>query len=426
MEDTNMRMQTAKGVRDLAPEEKIKKNEVVDRIKTISELCGFVPLETPVIERYETLSAKFGAGTESDALKETFKFTDQGKRKLGLRFEFTTSLARYIASNPTLKLPFKRYQVGPNFRDGPIKLGRERQFWQFDLDVVGSDSVLADAELVGIVYDVFKKLDLKIVIKINNRKLLNGILNQAGIKNIKEAIIAIDKLDKIGENGVTQELLKSGYSKKQINQVFSLIKKNVKIRELKSKVTDKEGLEGIKELETLFSYLDKMNIKYTFEVSLARGQAYYTGTVIEAFFQKSKVSSSIAAGGRYDKMIGGFIDGKREIPAVGISFGLTPIMEELRKTFDKKTLTKVYVIPINTVDESLQLAKELRLNGINTEISLAKKGVSKNLQYASALGIPYVIILGEKEMKKKKLLLRDMQSGVEQLLTLNQAVKKLK
>ena len=421
-----MRMQTAKGVRDLAPEEKIKKNEVVDRIKTISELCGFVPLETPVIERYETLSAKFGAGTESDALKETFKFTDQGKRKLGLRFEFTTSLARYIASNPTLKLPFKRYQVGPNFRDGPIKLGRERQFWQFDLDVVGSDSVLADAELVGIVYDVFKKLDLKIVIKINNRKLLNGILNQAGIKNIKEAIIAIDKLDKIGENGVTQELLKSGYSKKQINQVFSLIKKNVKIRELKSKVTDKEGLEGIKELETLFSYLDKMNIKYTFEVSLARGQAYYTGTVIEAFFQKSKVSSSIAAGGRYDKMIGGFIDGKREIPAVGISFGLTPIMEELRKTFDKKTLTKVYVIPINTVDESLQLAKELRLNGINTEISLAKKGVSKNLQYASALGIPYVIILGEKEMKKKKLLLRDMQSGVEQLLTLNQAVKKLK
>ena len=181
-----MKFQTAKGVRDIPPEEKMIKNQVVKTISRTFELYGFFPLETPIIERYETLAAKSGAGEKSDALKETFKFTDQGKRKLALRFELTTSLARYISQNPNLKLPFKRYEVGPNFRDGPIKLGRERQFWQCDADTIGVKSMLAEVEQIAILDSVFKKLNFRFEIKINNRKLLNGILNQAGIKKQKE------------------------------------------------------------------------------------------------------------------------------------------------------------------------------------------------------------------------------------------------
>jgi len=424
-----MKLQTAKGVRDVPPEEKILKNEVVDTITKTFEKYGFAPLETPIIERYETLAAKFGAGTESDALKETFKLKDQGGRKLGLRFELTTSLGRYIAQNPTIKLPFKRYEIGRNFRDGPIKLGRYREFWQCDADTVGAKSMLADAEQIAILVEVFRELNFKFFIKINNRKILNGILKQAGIEKVQEALIAIDKLDKIGKEGVVKELTLRGYTKKQANGVFSLIKKDIKLSELKKKITDEEGKEGIAELQELFNYLKILGVKeIVFDVSMARGQAYYTGTILEAFLKKSKVTSSIASGGRYDKMIGGFMGGGREIAATGISFGLEPIMDalKLQEKFDKKTPTKVYVIPINTINESLKIVQQLREEGISTELSLGKKGLSKNLQYANSLGIPYVIIIGGNELKKKKVLLRDMQSGSEQLLSVASVIKRLK
>src|SRR3990167_6708834 len=200
-----MEMQNAKGVKDLAPEVKILKNKVVNTISKTFELYGFAPLETPIIERYETLAAKYGAGVESDVLKETFKLKDQGNRDLGLRFEMTTSLARYVAQNQTLKMPFKVYQAGPVFRDGPIKFGREREFWQGDADTIGTSSMVADAEQIAILSDVFNELKFNFVIKINNRKLLNGILKQAGVQKTKEALVAIDKLGKIGSTGVVQE-----------------------------------------------------------------------------------------------------------------------------------------------------------------------------------------------------------------------------
>src|SRR3989344_9674200 len=211
-----MELQTAKGVRDIPPEEKILKNKVMDTLKEVFELYGFMPLETPILERYETLAAKGGAGEESDSLKETFTLTDQGERKLALRFELTTSLARFIAMNPQLKLPFKRYEMGPVFRDGPIKLGRYRQFWQCDIDTVGCKSMLADAEILAIVQEAFQRFDLKIIIKVNNRKLINGILEQCEIKDKELAIIAIDKLDKIGIKRVTEELIQRGYNREQI------------------------------------------------------------------------------------------------------------------------------------------------------------------------------------------------------------------
>ncbi|MBU0456767.1 MAG: histidine--tRNA ligase [Nanoarchaeota archaeon] len=424
-----MELQTARGVRDIPPEEMILKNKVVNTLKEIFELYGFAPLETPVIERYETLAAKFGAGASSDVLKETFILTDQGKRKLGLRFELTTSLARYVAMNPNLKLPFKRYEMGPVFRDGPIKLGRVRQFWQCDVDTIGTKSMLADAEIIAVLQTVFNKLKLKVVVKVNNRKLLNGILEEAKIKNKEEAIIVIDKLNKIGNDGVTEELKEKGVTAKQIELFFSLVKENITLNELKSKVTNEEGKEGINELEELFNYLKNMGVdSVVFDISLARGLTYYTGTVFEVFAKKGKITSSLAGGGRWDDMVGNFMGGNREVPAVGVAFGLVPIMEVLKEkeNVEQKTPAKIYVIPINTVKESLGVVQELRKNGISTNFSLGKKGVSKNLQYANSLGIPYTIILGEEELKKKKVVLRNMKSGQEQLLTVKQIVKKIK
>lgn len=424
-----MKPQTAKGVQDVPPEEKIIKNKVVNTLKEVFELYGFTPLETPIIERYETLAAKFGAGTSSDVLKETFRLTDQGKRKLGLRFELTTSLARYIAMNPILKMPFKRYEIGVVFRDGPTKAGRVRQFWQCDVDTIGTKSMLAEAEVLALTQKAFRKLNLDVIIKVNNRKLLNGILKQAGVRKKEEAIIAIDKLEKIGIKGVTEELLKKGYKKEQIKKIFTFIKEKVTLKELKNKINNEEGQEGIKELEELFSYLKTMNINSAvFEVSLARGLAYYTGTVFEAFLKKGKITSSLAGGGRWDNMIGKFMGGEREIPAMGIAFGIAPIMDTLKEKekFAKKTPAEVYVIPIKTVKESLKVVEQLRDKGIKADFDLGGRGVSKNLDYASSLGIPYVIIVGEKELKQNKILLRNMETGEQKLLTITGAIKKLR
>ncbi len=427
-----MEMQTAKGVRDIPPEEKIIQNKVVGTLKEIFERFGFAPLETPIIERYETLAAKFAAGEASDALKETFKLKDQGGRDLGLRFDLTVPLARYIATNPTLKLPFKRYELGIVFRDGPIKAGRVRQFWQCDVDTVGVSSMLADAELLAVADTVFKKLGLNVVIKVNNRKLLNGLLEQAGINKKEEAIIVIDKLAKTGQKGVMEELKQKGYSEKQIKQMFNFINPDNTLEQLKTKLNNETGKEGLAELEELFSYLKAMKVSAEFDSSLARGLAYYTGTVFEVFAKKSAITSSLAGGGRWDDLIGKFIGGERQVPAVGIAFGLVPIMEVIKsepkfeKELKTKTLAKVYIIPINTIKESLKIVQQLREEGINADFALSKKGVSKNLEYASSLGIPCVIIIGETELKKKKVLLRDMVSGQEQLLSIKDAVKKLR
>jgi len=424
-----MKIQTAKGVSDIPPEIKIIKNQLVDTLREVFELYGFAPLETPIIERYETLTAKFAAGEASDALKETFQLTDQGKRKLGLRFDLTVPLARYVAMNPTMKMPFKRYEFGQVFRDGPIKLGRCREFSQMDIDTVGTKSMLADAEIIAATQNVFEKLKLNVTIKVNNRKLLNGILEQAEIKKKEEAIISIDKLDKIGKNGVAKELQERGYKKGQIDQVFKLIVPGITLSQLKGKIDNEEGKEGITELEELFAYLKQMGVKKAiFDISLARGLAYYTGTAFEVFLNKGEFTSSLAGGGRYDKMIGSFMGANREVPAIGISFGLVPIIEVLKEKqkIKQKNLVKVYVVPIKTVKESLKIVQQLRENNIATDFDLSGRGISKNLQYVNTLGIPYAIMIGEKELKDKKVLLRNMETGDQELLSVKDVIKKLK
>lgn len=197
-------LETARGTRDFPPSEKIIRDKVINQIKEIFEIYGFSPLETPTFEKLEILEAKFGAGENSDAISEIYRFKDQGNRDLGLRYEFTFALARFVGQNPQLKLPFKRYQIGTVFRDGPIKAGRYREFYQCDIDVVGVKSVLADAEALAVVKDVFNKLMLDVVIEVNDRKLLTEIIKYSGIEENQatQVIISIDKLKKIGINGV--------------------------------------------------------------------------------------------------------------------------------------------------------------------------------------------------------------------------------
>lgn len=420
-----MKLELAKGVRDFSPEEKLLRDDVVNKIITVFERYGFVPLETPMFERYDTLSAKFGAGDVSDALKETFTFQDQGKRELGLRFDLTVPLARYIATHPQIKMPFKRYQIGSVFRDGPIKLGRYREFAQCDVDIVGAKDLKAEAELMLLSIDVFKKLKLEANIVVNSRKLLEGILELFDIKpeQYKEVITILDKTNKIGMAGVEKELSAIGIDRKTTKKITDILDTRGKtesiLEKLKKTVTNERGQEGIKELEELFSLL-KGNPEIKLDISLARGLSYYTGIVFEGFLRNSKIKSSICGGGRYDTMIGEYTGGKREYPAIGISFGIEPIIESMKLTKPnlKKTKTKVFVIPINTYKQSLEIVQELRKEGINADIDLMGKSISKNLDYVNAQGIPAAIIIGEDELKKNLPKFKNMLTGKEEHLTL--------
>ena len=240
-----MTIEMAKGVRDFPPEDKIIREELTSKLKIVFENYGYSPLETPSIERLDTLTAKFAAGTESDAAKEIFKLTDQGNRELGLRFDLTVPFSRFIALNPNLKMPFKRYEIGRVFRDGPIKLGRYREFWQCDVDVAGNPSIKAEAELILLALDAFKALKLNAYIHINNRKLLFGIMDYCEIPHEKResVIISIDKLEKYGKDVVEKELTDRFVEKsaiKKLLEVFTMTGENEGLLEELSKMINSQ------------------------------------------------------------------------------------------------------------------------------------------------------------------------------------------
>ncbi|MBI4153050.1 histidine--tRNA ligase [Candidatus Woesearchaeota archaeon] len=418
-----MTIQTLRGTKPYAPEEKILRNQIVETLRKIFEKYGFSPLETPILNQLESLTAKYAGGDE--IVKEIYRLKDQGKRDLGLRYDLTVPLAQFIKENLNIKLPFKRYELGKVFRDGPIKTGRMREFWQCDADIIGTKSMLADAELLALAQEAFRALKLDITIRVNNRKLLNGLITASGITTDKEsAILSIDKLAKYGEDAVKAELKEKGFTPKQIMTLMKNIEMKGSNKELLAKltniVTDDEGTQGIKEVEELLEYLKEFSTTVQLDACLARGLAYYTGTIFELFLKKGEVTSSLAAGGRWDGMIGKLV--QREFPAVGISFGLEPISAALQQQA-KKSLTIVYVIPIGTQKESINILQQLRSAGINADIDLLDRGPGKCLQYADTLSIPYALLIGEEEIKKKKVKLKDMKSGKEQLLTVKEVVK---
>ncbi len=419
-----MELQLPKGTRDLKPEQAIIRKHIVDVLKKTFELYGFSPLETPIFERYDVLSSKYAGGAE--ILKETFKFKDQGDRELALRYDLTVPMCRFIAMNPNMKLPFKRYQVGEVFRDGPIATARYRQFTQCDVDIVGNASVKADAEILILTNRAFKKLGFEPIIKVNNRKILNEILDYAKLDQEQHdaAILSIDKLEKIGMKEVKKEMESKGIDAECIAAVESIITlkgTNIeKIQKLKAILGESKGLA---EIEELVSFLGVVDVAVDFDVSLARGLSYYTGTVVEVFLKDSVVKSSVCAGGRYDNIIGQFI-GKGSYPAVGISFGLDRIYDAYveKKQDGKKSTALVYIAPIGTLNESLKIAEELRNEHVPVDIDLAEKGPSKNLAYANSMGIPYVLIIGEEELKSKKIKLKEMKTGVEHAMGADELV----
>jgi len=420
-----MKLQLPKGTRDFKPKEMIVRNKIVATLKEIFELYGYSPFETPAFERYEILSSKYAGGAE--ILKETFKFKDQGKRELCLRYDLTVPLARFIGLNPNTKMPFKRYQIGEVFRDGPVESARYRQFTQCDVDIVGCKEMTADAEIISLVNKTFKKLGFKFVIKVNNRKLLNDILKYCNVSKIEDVILSIDKLEKFGLETVKKELKEKNINQKTINKILKIINikgsNKEKINKLKKTIKNSNGLNEVSEL---LNYLKLLNINVDFDVSLARGLTYYTGTVIEVVLKNSKIKSSVCGGGRYDKIIGDFL-GKGDFPAVGISFGLDRIYDAYleKNKEEKKTVTQLYIIPINTFNKSMKIAEELRNKGINIDIDLTGRGPSKNLKYADSLNIPYVLFIGKEELKQKKVKLRDMKSGKEKLLTTSELINNI-
>ena len=411
-------MERARGVRDFPPEVQLIREDLMQRIRRSFERHGFSPFASPVIERKETLTFKFSR--EADVMKELFVMKDQGGRELGLRFDLTVPLCRYIANNKDLKLPFKRYEIGRVYRDGPIKLGRYREFWQCDADIVGSSSMMADAECIKCASDMLSTLPFGIVIKVNSRKILNKVMDHLGIQDHGRAMIVIDKLYKQGESIVRKELSEF-LNKDQVDKLFSLMTAQGTNNGKLKFIEDEIGIcEGIAEMRELLGLLENI-ASVEFDPSLSRGLDYYTGSVFEAFLTESKIKNSVAGGGRYDNLIGEMMGAKNPMPAVGISIGIEPITDALleeKHRFDR-TPTKVLVIPVKTQREAATLADRLRAKGINTDIDVMGRSLSKNLDYADKLGIPYVMVLGQADLQARSVTLRNMQSGKETKIKLD-------
>ncbi len=422
-----MEMQNAKGTRDISPENMIVKNKIIEVIRNIFERYGYSPLDTPILERYDVLASKYAGGSE--ILKETFRLKDQGNRELALRYDLTVPLARYIAMNPAIKMPFKRYQIGEVFRDGPIKAGRYRQFMQCDADAVGSNDLAMEAEQMKIADTAFEELGLSATIKFNNRKILDEIMEKAGIpENLRiESMLTIDKLEKIGTKKVIQELTDKGVSAKSIETLMRLMEREIDNKETLDRLKDYIGeTPGVVEVEELLRLLELFEVPAEFQPSLARGLAYYTGTVFEFYVDDSEIKSSAGAGGRYDNMIGDFAGNNQDYAAVGVSFGVDVILEAYKEkhAVKKKSVVQALIIPLNTYEESVKAMNYLREKGLNVDLS-QKKGVSKGLEYASYYGIPHAIIIGEDEVKTGKYTVRDMETGQEEMLALEGAAKKI-
>ncbi len=411
-----MSVELAKGTRVIPPEEALLREDVLGVIRQAFERYGFRPLETPMLQRFETLAAKYAGGAE--ILKEIFKVRDQGNRELALRYDLTVPLAVFMALNPTGKLPLKRYEIGKVFRDGPIKRGRVREFWQCDADIVGSPKMVADGECLQLVQDVFQQLGVKIKIKVNNIKILKAIMQACAIADVNGAILSLDKLEKMGKDIVVKELQAKGVAASAVDKLFAMVETK-EVEKLQKLFPDEPGFAELKEV---LQYGDA-----EFDPTLARGLSYYTGMIFEVFVVDAAVTSSVASGGRFDRMIGEFIGGKQEFPAVGLSFGLEPITEVLKemKKEMKKTRTEVFVIPIQTEKEAMQLVRELRKEKVNAEVDVMGRSISKNMEYANSLGIPFVVFLGEDELKRKKYKLRDLKSGKEFLITAKEIVGRI-
>jgi histidyl-tRNA synthetase len=444
-----------KGTRDFSPVEMVKRNYIFDTIKEVFQLYGFMPIETPSMENLSTLMGKYGE--EGDKLlfkvlnsgdfiskvrdeqlqeRNSAKLTSKISEK-GLRYDLTVPFARYVVQHRNdISFPFKRYQIQPVWRADRPQKGRYREFYQCDVDVIGSNSLLNEVELIQIVDEVYRRLQLNVVVKLNNRKILAGIAEIIGeAEKIIDITVAIDKLDKIGLENVNKEMAEKGVSEKAIEMLQPIIllsgsnsEKAAKLREI---LADSEvGMKGIEELETVFNYLEKLDVKTEVELdlTLARGLNYYTGAIFEVK-SKDMEFGSITGGGRYDDLTGIF--GLKDVSGVGISFGadrIYDVLEQMNK-FPEETAATTKVLFINFGEKEelfcLPVLSKLRANGINAEIYPASQKMKKQMTYANNKNIPYVIMVGETEMDEGVVSLKNMETGDQEKLTPEQLIEKL-
>lgn len=349
----DIQFRNVKGTFDYLPKEQKIRNYIADTLRKKFEVFGYKPVETPILCYYDVLASKYGAGAE--ILKEVYTLSDQGERDLALRYDLTVPLCRLMAMNPNLTLPFKRYEIGRVYRDGPVKVGRNREFMQCDVDAVGIKNMMIEAEQISLAVEVFKEFGIDVFVEYNNRKLMSGLLEIIGIDNskLKNVITVLDKIKKLTPSKLQKEYETIGLTSEEttkINQYFSLSFEEVKEQFYNVNENVKQGIDELIELD---NYLKSLNIydKMVLNLNLARGHDIYTGTVFEVFAKDKLITSSIAGGGRFDNIITNFINNGNEYPACGISFGLDVIYQYLTlKNSQEKNNSEVelLIIPMNT------------------------------------------------------------------------------
>lgn len=444
-----------KGTRDFGPEQMSRRNFIFDQIKSTFQKYGFQPLETPSMENLSVLTGKYGdegdqllfkilnsgdflSKTEPEDFKKGAKHLLPKIAEKGLKYDLTVPFARYVAMNRQLIFPFKRYQIQPVWRADRPQKGRYREFYQCDADVVGTESLICESEIVLMIAEVFQKLGIvDYTVKVNNRKILQGLSELTGLKN-KESdfCVAIDKLDKIGKDKVLEELVEKGFasdSLKNIDPLFNMKGSNEeKLGTLRSLLKDSpSGLQGIDELEEVFNYLQGFEADTTrvdFDVTLARGLTYYTGAIFEVKVNNVKIGS-VSGGGRYDNLTGVFgLDG---VSGVGFSFGVDRIydvMEELA-LFPAASNISTDLMIINfdqeSVKHALPILSQLRAADIKSEIYPDSAKLKKQMNYADKKNIPYVLIIGSEEIQLKKYTLKNMYSGEQDSIEVKEIIQKI-
>lgn len=459
-----MKPSIPKGTRDFGSAEMQKRQYIFGILKRNFQLFGYSPIETPTMENITTLTGKYGdegdqlifkvlnsriqESKNKDLLRQEFELSLSASRnsealtEKALRYDLTVPFARYVVMNQhNLTFPFKRYQVQPVWRADRPQKGRYREFYQCDADVIGSDSLLNELELIAMMDKSFAELKVPVIIKFNNRKVLSGI---AAVVNEKDRIVditvAIDKLDKIGKDGVVKELQEKQVSAEAIAKLEPLIdfsgSNRHKVETLKAFLGDnKTGKKGIEEIEFILDNLSAVNLNsdnIELDITLARGLNYYTGSIFEVKANAGSLTSSILGGGRYDDLTGIF--GLKNMSGVGISFGVDRIydvMSELNvfpDSVNKVSTTKVLFINFGAEEQKqcLQLAAQLRAEGINTEVYPDGVKMKKQMEYADKKQIPFVCMAGSDEISKKVYTLKDMQSGAQQSLDITAMIAQLK
>ena len=427
---------TLPGFMELKPNEQILFDQIKEKIEESYKRFGFLPLDTPILELSEVLLAKAGGETE----KQIYRFTRGDD--LAMRFDLTVPLAKYVSKNyGELQFPFRRYQIGKVYRGERPQKGRFREFYQADIDIIGDGelSIMNDAEIPSIIYTTFKSLGFDdFTIRINNRKILNGLFEYLNIVELSTEIMRIiDKLEKIGKENVKLELLKLNIEEENVVKILEFISisgnNEEKIEALERLNIKNEVFEkGLFELKEVVKYIRLFGVpeeNFSIDLTIARGLDYYTGTVYETFLDNYREIGSVCSGGRYDNLAENYTD--KSLPGVGIAIGVTRLFDQLDdlkliKT-EKESISDVLVISTSDdVSECLPIANTFRKEGINTEVYMNDKKMKAKFKYADKLKIPYVAIIGEDELKENKVSLKNLVTGKQDTINIQEAVEILK